>query len=121
MKIKAIRITPAGLPELVEIGADLESAQAEVGGYVESIRLGHDALALVDEEAKLKAAPPPPNVLATNIARAAGIRPSDYIRGTMIIVGVLSPHGVHDGDFHDVPAWWVDMLGANPEPGKDES
>jgi hypothetical protein len=104
--IKAVKIEPSHAGVVVEVGNDLESLQAAVGGYLEVIRLDDGTVALIDEEAKLKANPPPPNVLATNIARAVGIRPDDYIRGPMLIVGTLDPDGADDGEFHDVPRRW---------------
>lgn len=50
MKIKALRVPVGGNPTVVEIGNDLGSLQAEVGGYIERIVLGRGLDAYVNEE-----------------------------------------------------------------------
>jgi Domain of unknown function (DUF3846) len=108
--IKAVVISPAAPPALVELGNDLVSLQAAVGGYLEALELGAGAVGLVDEEGK-RPDPPPMNPLATMIARdARRIRTDDVIVGTMVIVGTLDPRGHRDGEFYDAPAGWVRRL-----------
>ena len=57
--MKILKFTVDGKCEEKEISGTLESLQAEVGGYIESVRLfsDKDITALVDEEGRLKGKP----------------------------------------------------------------
>ncbi len=57
--MKILKFTVDGKCEEKEISGTLESLQAEVGGYIENVRLfaDKDITALVDEEGKLKGKP----------------------------------------------------------------
>jgi hypothetical protein len=57
MKIRAVRVCPGALPELVEIEDTLSALQAEVGGWIEALGLGGGIDAMVNEEGLLKNLP----------------------------------------------------------------
>lgn len=74
----------------------LEALQDAVSGYIETVRIGEDALLIVNEEGKL-----------LGLEQNFTIKDFDTIAGTAIVVGT-------DGeDFTDVPinmAAWKQML-----------
>ena len=54
----AVLIVEPGLePRVTEIGNDLRSMQAVVGGYIEAVPLGGDAVLICNEEGKLDGLP----------------------------------------------------------------
>ena len=57
--MRILKFTVDGKCEEKEISGTLESLQAEVGGYIESVKLfsDEDVTALVDEEGRLKGKP----------------------------------------------------------------
>lgn len=99
--MKAILIKGT-LCEWVEIENRLEALQYAVGGYIETVPLGHGGVMIVDEEGRLKG-------LARNqiASLAAGI----VVYGDAYIVGVEgNPYG---GRYTDVPDRFHDLLELN--------
>lgn len=95
--MKAILIKGT-LCKWVEIENRLEALQYAVGGYIETIPLGHGGVMIVDEEGRLKGKPD--NAIAS---LAAGIG----IVGDALIVGI-------DGEeFCDAPAHYHSLLRLN--------
>lgn len=83
------------LAHFAEIENRLEALQYAVGGYIETIPLGHGALMIVDEEGRLKG-------LARN--RIASLVAGMDIVGPALIVG-------EDGEeFCDVPEYFHDVM-----------
>lgn len=83
--MKALKITPGGEMTAVEITGETIEQQNDniyehLGGYFETVRLGEDAVMLVDDDGLLKGLPV--NVMAIMI--------SDYpmLVGTALIVGI---------------------------------
>lgn len=95
--MKALRIETDGSMKAAEITGDSVSAQNDciyqmLGGYFDIVRLGADAVMLVDGEGLLKALPF--NGMASMIA-------DRHLVGTALVVGVM---GTYDGDvFCDCP------------------
>ena len=61
----------------------LEEMQGYVGGYIEIIGLPDGSQLILNEEGKLKGLEP--NLKASLLARKAGIHPSDYVVGDVLI------------------------------------
>lgn len=57
-KIKVLKIEPGELPAVKEIGNDLHSLQAEVGGLIECISFPNGCVVVCNEEGKLNGMPP---------------------------------------------------------------
>ncbi len=57
-KIKVLKIEPGELPAVKEIGNDLHSLQAEVGGLIECISFPSGCVVVCNEEGKLNGMPP---------------------------------------------------------------
>lgn len=77
---------------------------------LEGLYLGDNALAYMDEDAKLKDLPV--NKVATDFVSRyrLGFEEFDNIRGPMVVVGLINPYtGEKDGDHHDVPDLMVTM------------
>lgn len=92
--MKAILIKGT-LCEWVEIENRLEALQYAVGGYIETIRLGHGGVMIMDEEGRLKG-------LARN--QIASLVAGMDIVGPALIVG-------EDGEeFCDVPEYFHDVM-----------
>jgi hypothetical protein len=107
---KAIYIPPTDVPRLIEV-SDYEDISGLVGGHLQALFLDAGTVAYVDEDAKNKAVPPPPNGLASALACEAGaIGPDDYIRGPMLIFGTCDAWGAHDGNEYDASDYWVAKL-----------
>lgn len=102
--IKAIVITPTELPKVVEVDQKNSYNQIKqiIGGWLEAIPIGHDAIAYIDEEGKIKADCQPINAIATAIANI----PGDYIRGPMVIFGRADD----EGNETDVPERLVNLI-----------
>lgn len=84
--IKAIYKEPDKKPELREIVNTLDTFQALVGGYIETVRLTKNAIAVCNDEGKI-------NGMKANIWIPQG----DIIFGPVVIVGTSGE------DFSDVP------------------
>lgn len=56
-KIRVIRKAPGKAPEAIRIPNTLEALQAEVGGYIEAVRIASDCVIVCDEEGLLKNKP----------------------------------------------------------------
>jgi hypothetical protein len=112
--MKAIVIEPSKPPEAREL-ATYEDMKEAVGGWLELLHISDEVVAYVDEEAKIKANTPPVNRIATNLCYALniGLRPGDFIRGPMVLVGVLNSKGEYDGEEHDVPESFVKWINDN--------
>lgn len=87
--LRAIVIPPEGGILAISLPADdrlrLTCLQDLVGGFVEAIRLPHERMMLVNEEAKLKAHKV--NNPATMLACSCGsIEQNDYIAGVAVVV-----------------------------------
>ena len=57
-KIKVLKIEPGEPPAVKEIGNDLHSLQAEVGGLIECISFPNGCVVVCNEEGKLNGMPP---------------------------------------------------------------
>lgn len=57
-KIKVLKIEPGEAPAVKEIGNDLQSLQAEVGGLIECISFPNGCVVVCNEEGKLNGMPP---------------------------------------------------------------
>ena len=57
-KIKVLKIEPGQAPQVREIGNDLASLQAQVGGLIECISFPNGCVAVCNEEGKLNGMPP---------------------------------------------------------------
>jgi hypothetical protein len=98
---KALVIHASGKYEVVDRELNLQALQGAVGGWIEPVRLGRDAILWDDEEGKIKGKPE--NELATLLAHSRGaLWPNDVIVGDVIITG-LEPPG--DDDMRSVPDW----------------
>ncbi len=56
--IKILKIEVGQKPYVKEIGNDLKSLQAEVGGLIQPVEIGGDCLAVVNEEGKINGMQP---------------------------------------------------------------
>lgn len=52
-QLRILKVEPGKAPAEKLIGADLDSLQAEVGGYIECLYLEHDTVLVCNEEGKL--------------------------------------------------------------------
>ena len=80
-KIKVLIVEPGKEPYVKEIGSDLESLRAEVGGRIEAVGLDGDYI-ILDEEGKLKRYTPNTSV------RGKSGKVLDVLVGTFIIAGI---------------------------------
>lgn len=89
-----------GKIELVE-NDSLESIQAAVGGYIDSIGLNHNSLMYVHDEGRLVG--DAPNWLATELLKS--MRPSIAapIVGDAVVIGTLDKDGNYTGEDYPVP------------------
>ena len=96
--MKAIKITADGNVDQIEVNG-YEDLKEHIGGWLEGLHLTDDTFAYIDEEGKMKGLPY--NVLATELCTdlQVGLAPTDFISGTMLIVG--SPDS--EGNETDVP------------------
>ena len=86
--------------ELVE-NDSLETIQAAVGGYIDSIGLTKNSLMYVHDEGRILELTP--NWLATELLKS--IRP-DYtipIVGDVVVIGTLDKYGIYTGEDYPVP------------------
>jgi len=99
--MKALKITAEGTVEQVEVNG-WEDYKTHVGtgdgGLLQLLQLTDDASAWIDEEGKLKGMPF--NALATELCShlQVGLAPTDFINGTMLVVG-----SDEDGESTDCP------------------
>lgn len=86
--------------ELVE-NDSLESIQAAVGGYIDSIGLTKNSLMYVHDEGRLVG--DAPNWLATELLKS--IRPAieTPVVGNVVVIGTLDKDGVYTGEDYPVP------------------
>lgn len=91
--------------------ADLETIRGLVGGDLEAVSLGDEAVMYINEEGKLLGLPV--NGHATRMLAVSdsplGI-PSDYIAGNAVVFGRYDADGRNDGYEHDVPASVLDLI-----------
>ena len=96
--MKALKITADGNVDQIEVNG-YEDLKGHIGGWLEGLHLDDKTFAYIDEEGKMKGLPY--NVLATELCAdlQVGLAPTDFISGTMLIVG--SPDS--EGNETDVP------------------
>ena len=96
-KIGVIIKEPGRVPRHVNVSDTLENLQKTVGGYIETVTLFSDLVAICDEEGRIKGKP--------HCCNIGGV---DFC-GTVILAGV-------DGDeFADVPFAFVDFKRLFPQ------
>lgn len=108
--VKAI-VIPVDEAPRVETLDGYEALSAAVGGWLELLRLSHDAVIYVDEEGKLKGLPI--NERANRLLHEEmpiGLAPNDRVVGTIVILGCLNERGEHTGDEYDVPQYLIDQI-----------
>ena len=102
--MKAIKISPDGTVELLEIPSSLDSLQSQVEGFIEFLDVDGKLAAIINEEGKLKGLPH--NPIATAFAQQhCGIAPYDIIVGNMLLVGSND-----EGDTIDVPNTAMELV-----------
>ena len=111
--MKAIRITPQpdeARVEVIDLDGKLPSLQTEVGGYVELVRFSDDVHAYINEEGKIQGLQV--NLFASLLSQSMeiGLRRSDMLVGTVILLGSLNEQGEYDAEDHDIPQRWIDAL-----------
>lgn len=106
--MKAIRIKPNEMPEVIELEHSLESLQAEVGGYIEVVNL-HLCDMYLNEEGIAKRLPPNPTAdsyARARLAREGRILLGNKILGTAILLGPCN----EEGDPTDIPNDLLDRV-----------
>ena len=100
--MKCVHIQPDRPPVVIAIDGALESLQKLVDGPIEALPFTDNSAAYVDEEAKVRDDPPPPNALATRLMNEVGpgLWPGDVILGPMVVVGPPDDEG-NDTDVPD--------------------
>ena len=90
--MKALKITADGNVDQIEVNG-YEDLKEHIGGWLEGLHLTDDMFAYIDEEGKMKGLPY--NVLATALCQVkqVGLAPTDFISGTMLIVGSPDEEG----------------------------
>ncbi len=86
--------------ELVE-NDSLESIQAAVGGYFDTIGMNHNSIMYVHDEGRLVG--DHPNWLATELVKAMRPSYSLPVVGDAVVVGTLDKDGVYTGEDYPVP------------------
>jgi hypothetical protein len=100
MNTPMLVIRTNGKFELVE-NDSLESIQAAVGGYIDTISLNHNSLMYVHDEGRLVG--DSPNWLATELLRAMRPNYTLPVMGDAVVVGTLDKDGVYTGEDYPVP------------------
>lgn len=96
-KIGVIIKEPGGVPRHVNVSDTLENLQKTVGGYIETVTLFSDLVAICDEEGRIKGKPHCCNICGVDFC------------GTVILAGV-------DGDeFADIPCAYADFKRLFPQ------
>lgn len=99
--MKVAIITTDGTLTVTEMGDDLTDIYKAIGNGCEMFQMLMigDGVLLVDEEAKVKAVPPPTNLIATIVCEEfdVGLDPTDAIWGNMVLAGLK------DGELVDIP------------------
>lgn len=90
--MKALKVEPGRIPELIEIENELEALQDAVGGDVECVTIASDAAILCDEEGLLKG------------------KPVNFTFCGLTIVGTALFEGVDGEEFCDIDAEAVQYL-----------
>ena len=107
--MEVVLVEPGMEARIAEIGSDLKSLQAAVGGYIEAAYFFDDPVALIcNEEGKCMGLKP-------NRALYRGGKPYDVIVGTFLVVGV------DEEDFTDLreeDAAYFEKLFHSPEKFK---
>lgn len=89
MKIAIIKTN--GFLERTEMGPELNDIYKAIGNGCETFQMLYigDGVLLIDEEAKVKESPPPPNPVATRFCShmQVGLAHDDEIMGNMVLVG----------------------------------
>lgn len=80
--MRVLRKQPGKPWEAIEVANELEALQAEVGGYIETVKMATDAVIICNEEGRLRGLPP------------SGF--FDFV-GTLLLVGIAGD------EFTDVP------------------
>ena len=91
--ITGLLIDPLAGAGLVPVPATGQGLRDLIGGFAEGLTGGaRDWVCYVDEDGKVRAGPPPPNPVATALARAlgwrGGARGDDYLVGRALFLGV---------------------------------
>lgn len=92
--MKILKKEPGGVYYLKEIENTLEAMQAEVGGYIETVRFVRDCCIVCDEEGRLKDLPYNDRLLGVDF------------------VGPIFFVGTSGDEFCDIPACLPETLGA---------
>ena len=92
-----IKKEPGGVYYVKDIENTLEAMQAEVGGYIETVRFLSDVCIVCNEEGRLK-----------------GMEYNDHILG-IDFVGPIFFVGTKGEEFTDCPAFLADVLGVEVE------
>ena len=96
-KIGVIIKEPGRVPRHVNVSDTLENLQKTVGGYIETVTLRSDLVAICDEEGRIKGKPHCCNICGVDFC------------GTVILAGV-------DGDeFADIPCAFADFKRLFPQ------
>ena len=121
---KAIVIVPKKAPVVMAI-TDFNELKAIIDGYLQAIAFTSDTMAYMDEEGKVRADKVPAlNRLATHLCNTVGtpLFATDWIAGTMVIMGKFNDQGEMDGEDHDVPAHVIKVvMEASQEYAKSQS
>jgi len=107
MNTPMLVIRTNGKFELVE-NDSLESIQAAVGGYIDTISLNHNSLMYVHDEGRLVG--DSPNWLATELLRAMRPNYTLPVMGDAVVVGTLDKDWKYTGEDYPVPQNVVDFV-----------
>lgn len=106
--VRAVRalVVPAGQSAayVQEVSPDLETIQGFIGGDMEAVSVGSQAIMYVNENGKYEGLAV--NSCANRLLGVCGTPlelPDDYIVGDAIVFGVFGPGGTNDGNDHDIP------------------
>lgn len=91
--MKAILKKPYKNPEVIDIDNRLEALQQAVGGYIETLQLGHNVVLICDEEGKLK-----------------GYEPNIELRNDFVVGDVLFVQHDDEGEFTDISEKNIAMI-----------
>lgn len=101
--IAVLSVPADGPARLIEMTFTLDAAQSLVGGNLQALPLTRDSTLYCNEDGKWQGLPV--NEAANRLARSAslGLAPDDFIVGTVLVCGTISPGGQCDGDDYDCP------------------
>lgn len=121
--VTALVIPADSAAYLCDLRADLATFQDLVGGYIQQVRVGFDALLYCNENGKHLGLPV--NSAANALVRAAGpcLLRGDYLVGQVVVFGLIDPKtGEPSEDENDVPAHLLtlcDSIGVHVEDLRD--